>query len=148
MRDLIPWESERSLFSRPHLNLLDRFLEDFRLPSLFRDEETEWIPALDVSETDAELIIKAEVPGIDPKDIDITLNNDLLTVKGEKKKETKEEKENFHRVERHYGSFARTVRLPTEVKADDVEATYNNGVLKLVMPKAETSRVKRIEVKH
>ena len=148
MLDLVPWERERSLISRPYRSLLDSFFEEFRLPSLFREEEREWIPALDMSETDKEIIVQMEVPGIDPKDIEVTLTNNVLTIKGEKKLERKEEGEDFHRIERRFGTFSRSIRLPVEVNADAVEATYKNGVLKLVLPKTEESRAKRIEVKH
>jgi HSP20 family protein len=110
-------------------------------------EETTFTPAFDVSETEKELIIKAEVPGIDKKDININLSDGLLTIKGEKKHEKEEESENYHRVERRYGTFSRTVRLPFEVEVDKVDATYKDGVLKITVPKSEAAKPRKIEIK-
>jgi HSP20 family protein len=100
-----------------------------------------------VSESDKELIIKAEIPGMDKKDINITVSDGMLTIKGEKKHEKKEENEHYHRVERRYGAFSRTVRLPREVKAAKVDATYKDGVLSIKLPKSEAAKPKKIEVK-
>ncbi|MBW2020913.1 MAG: Hsp20/alpha crystallin family protein [Deltaproteobacteria bacterium] len=131
---------------RPERDFFDRFFEDFGLPSLF-PEEREWVPAFDVSETDKELIVRAELPGMDKKDINITLSDGILTIKGDKKHEKKEENENYHCIERHYGAFSRTMRLPCEVKADKVDATYKDGVLRITLPKSETAKPKKIEIK-
>jgi HSP20 family protein len=81
------------------------------------------------------------------KDLDVTLLDGLLTVKGEKKQEKEDKDENYHRVERHYGSFERSFRIPEKVKADKLEATYKDGILKIFLPKSEASEVKKIEVK-
>jgi len=107
----------------------------------------EWMPALDVSETKDSLIIKAEVPGMEPKDIDISLSGDLLTIKGEKKQKTEEKKESFHRIETRYGAFSRTIRVPVSVNSDKIEASYDKGVLKIVLPKKEEIKAKQIEIK-
>ena len=106
-----------------------------------------WSPTLDVAETDQEVIVKADLPGIDPKDIEITVSGDVLTVRGEKKQESEEEGKNFHRVERHYGSFARQVHLPTAVDAERIEAKASNGVLTITLPKRPEVQPRRIEVK-
>jgi HSP20 family protein len=131
---------------RPAWDLFDRFFEDFELPTLFR-EETEFTPAFDVSETEKELIVKAEVPGMDKKDININLSGGLLTITGEKKQEKKEESENYHCFERRYGKFSRTMRLPAEVDTEKVDATYKDGVLKVTLPKSETVKPKKVKIK-
>jgi HSP20 family protein len=91
--------------------------------------------------------VKAEVPGLEPKDIDISLSDGLLTIKGEKKQEREEKEENYHLVERSYGSFARSIRLPNEVQSDKIDASYKNGVLKIVLPKSEEAKKKEIKIK-
>lgn len=104
-------------------------------------------PPLDVSETDENIIVKAEVPGIEPKDIDISISGDNLTIKGEKKGEKEEKGKNYHFVERSYGSFSRTIALPAPVKFEQVKAEYKKGILEITLPKSEKSKVKKIPVK-
>jgi HSP20 family protein len=146
MAALLPTLRRRGLVGRPAWGFLDRFFEDFELPSLFSEEMT-FTPAFDVSETENELIVKAEVPGMDQKDIDINLSDGLLSITGEKKHEKEDKNENYHCVERHYGKFSRTMRVPFEVEADKVDATYKDGVLKVTLPKSETAKPKKIEIK-
>jgi HSP20 family protein len=125
-------------------SLFERFFEGWP----FRAREAgEWMPAMDMSEKDKEIIVKAEIPGMDPKDIDISLQNGLLTVRGERKQEKEEKEESFHRVERSHGVFSRTIRLPAEVDEDKVKATYKDGVLTLEMSKTKEAAAKKIEVK-
>jgi HSP20 family protein len=107
----------------------------------------EWTPALDVFETNEAVIVKAEVPGIDPKDIQVTLNNQLLTVSGEKKYEKQEKDEKFYRMERASGSFARSIQIPIPVDAAKVVATFKNGLLKIEMPKTAAAKGLSIPVK-
>jgi HSP20 family protein len=90
---------------------------------------------MDVKETDKEIVVEAELPGIDDKDISLSLQDGILTIKGEKKLERDEEKENYRMMERRHGSFQRSVRLPETVDEDKVEASFNNGVLKVSLPK-------------
>jgi HSP20 family protein len=111
-------------------------------------EETEFTPAFDVSETAKELIVKAEVPGMDKKDININFSDGLLTITGEKKHEKKEDGENYHCFERRYGKFSRTMRLPTEVETEKVDAKYKDGVLTIILPKTQTVKPKKIEIKN
>ena len=125
-------------------DLFDRFFEDEFLP--LRGEQN-WAPAFDISENEKGYIVSAELPGIDEKDLDITIAGGMLSVKGEKKKETKEESETYHRIERTYGSFQRTFTIPDAVDADKVDATYKDGILKLFIPKSKESAVKKITVK-
>jgi len=90
---------------------------------------------MDVKETDKEIVVEAELPGMDDKDISLSLQDGILTIKGEKKLERDEEKENYRMMERRYGSFQQSVRLPDTVDEDKVEASFNNGVLKVSLPK-------------
>lgn len=106
-----------------------------------------FLPALDVIEEDDAVIVKADVPGLDPKDIDISISGQNLTIKGEKAEEKEEEGKNYHRSERRYGAFTRTVSLPTNVDADKIRAEYSKGVLKIVLPKVQAERPKRIPIK-
>ena len=145
MLQLIP--SRRNFLSLiPELNLFDRFFDDLPVPSLLSEEKV-LSPAFDISETEKEYVITGEIPGIDVKELDVTLLDGILTVKGEKKQEKEEKDEDYHRVERHYGSFERSFRIPEKVKADKLEATYKDGILKIFLPKSEASEVKKIEVK-
>lgn len=143
---LTPILRRTGLLNRPERDFFDRFFADFALPSI-AFEDTEWMPAFDMSETDKELIVKGEVPGMDKKDINITVSDGMLTIRGEKKHEKKEENEHYHRVERRYGAFSRTIRLPHEVEADKVDATYKEGVLSIRLPKSEAVEPKKIEIK-
>src|ERR1043165_1033974 len=92
-------------------------------------------PHMDVTETDKEIVVEAELPGIDEKDVSIALQDGVLTIRGEKKHERDEEKENYRMMERRYGSFQRSVQLPDTVDEDKIEATCNNGVLRVSLPK-------------
>jgi HSP20 family protein len=142
MARLIPWRDPvKSLeaFRREMDRLFDKFFEV--MP--FSDQE--FVPSVDISETDQDIIVQAEIPGINPKDLDISLNGRLLTIKGEKKSEHEEKKENYHKIERKYGAFSRTLELPADVDPDKVEAVYKDGVLKITLPKTESG--KKIEVK-
>jgi len=104
---------------------------------------------MEVAETEKELLVTAEVPGIEPKDVEITVADGVLTIKGEKKQATEEKKEGYYLAERTYGAFTRAVALPVEVDEGKIEATYKDGVLKIRLPKAENhkARVKKVEVK-
>lgn len=144
MTGLIPWTGIKDLdrFRTEMDRLFDRFFE-------WRPFERggEWMPLVDLSETDNEVLVRAEVPGMDAKDIDITLNGRVLTIRGEKKSEHEEKGENFHRMERSYGAFSRSFQLPVDVDPDKVKASYEKGVLTIQLPKTEAQSVKRIEVK-
>ena len=130
----------------PSRNTFDRFFEDWDFPTLF-DEEDAWVPAFDITENEKEFVVTAELPGVDPKNVDVTLTEDVLSVKGEKKHEKEDKGEDFHRIERRYGSFHRSFRIPGKVKADKIDANYKDGILRLVLPKAEESGTKKIEIK-
>jgi len=106
-----------------------------------------WTPAVDIAEHDDQYVVKVELPGVSKDEVKITLESNILTIRGEKKQEKETKKENYHRVERSYGSFQRSFTLPTTVKSDKIDASYNNGVLTVALPKAEEAKPKQIEVK-
>jgi len=147
MSSLVPWRRRDPLtgFRSEMDRLFDRFFDGW--PPRFSAEEGVWAPSVDVSETAKEVIVKAELPGMDPKDVDVTVDRDILTLRGERKKEEEEKGEDFHRVERRYGAFSRSIRLPAEVDANKVRATYKDGVLNINLPKTKEASVKKIEVK-
>ncbi|MFP3866847.1 MAG: Hsp20/alpha crystallin family protein [Desulfobacteraceae bacterium] len=128
---------------------MDRLWDEYFGPSrrALKPLEGEWLPSIDVSESADQVTVKAEIPGMDAKDIDISLSGDLLTIKGEKKSEREEKEENYHLIERSYGSFSRTVRLPVGVEADKIDASYKQGVLTITCPKKEEVKAKPIQIK-
>jgi len=145
MSSLIKWEPLGDLVSLR--DAMDRLFEDSfvrmrGLPTPFGAEPL----ALDIYETADHIAVKTNVPGIDPEDIDITISGDLLTIKGETKSEEKVEKESYIRQERRYGAFSRSVRLPSGLVPDKAEATFDQGVLTLTIPKSEEAKPKTIKV--
>lgn len=145
MRTLLPiLRRPNDWMATPNMRFFDRFFDDFGLPELSDDKQ--WLPTIDVSETDDHVIVRAEVPGMDKKDINITMSDGLLTIQGEKKQEKKEEKENYRFVERRYGSFSRSLRIPNGVDADKIDASYKDGVLKVAIPKSEPEKSRKIEI--
>jgi HSP20 family protein len=127
-------------------DLFDRFLTDAYPLSVF-NEKNEWAPAFDIKENEKEYVVIAELPGIDTKDLDVTFSDGILTVKGEKREDHEEKRGDYHSIERRYGSFQRSFRLPGKVKTDNIDANYKDGILRLTLPKAEASEIKKIEVK-
>jgi HSP20 family protein len=107
----------------------------------------DWSPAVDVSETDDAVLVHVEIPGIDAKDLDLSVAGDVLTIRGEKKEEAQATGRQFHRVERRYGKFTRTLALPATVDADHVEATTRAGVLEVRLPKKEEAKARRVPIK-
>jgi HSP20 family protein len=105
------------------------------------------VPSLDVSETEKAVEVKLDVPGVTAKEIDIKLNGNLLTVSGERKEEEEKKGKTFHRIERRYGSFSRSITLPCKVQEDEVAAEYHDGVLSITLPKSEEAKSKKITVK-
>jgi len=128
--------------------LFDDVLRDTGLPSAGQIGASNLVNAsMNVSETDKEIRITAELPGVSEQDIDVSLDDDVLTIRGEKKFEQKDEKENFHFVERSYGTFQRSLRLPFTVNPDQVRASFENGVLTVTVPKSgQQQRSRRIQV--
>ncbi|MCU0595314.1 MAG: Hsp20/alpha crystallin family protein [Desulfobacterota bacterium] len=144
MSSLIPWRGEMDRLRNEMERLYDRFF-DLRPFRRFA-EEGEWMPSVDVSETAKEIIVKAEIPGVEAKDIDVNLSGEVLTIKGERKREREEQEENFHRIERSYGSFFRSLRLPSEVDGEKIKASYKKGVLRITLPKAKKATAKKVEI--
>ena len=125
---------------------MNRYFDDFFGEQRRGLAEGAWLPSVDVSETDAEFVVRAELPGMTQDNIEINVQDNVLTLKGEKKQEKKEEKENFHRLERSYGSFSRSFTLPAGVKPEDIKASFKDGVLEVTMPKAEEAKPQKIAI--
>jgi HSP20 family protein len=106
-----------------------------------------WAPALDISERKDAYLVSVELPGVKADDLDITLEDGLLTIQGERQFTSESSEQQYHRVERRYGSFRRSITLPSQVKADAIEASFENGVLEVVVPKAEEAKPKKITVR-
>ncbi len=107
---------------------------------------TPWAPAVDIYETEHELVVKADLPDVNPQDLDIRVENNILTIRGERKFENKVNEENYLRVERSYGSFSRSFSLANSVNSEAIKADYQNGVLTLSIPKREEAKPKQIKV--
>lgn len=149
---LLPWKRgvsrELDTFRDRVNRLFDEFFErGWDLIPWTR--EGEWVPALDVSESEDAVVVKAELPGMAANEIDVSVSENVLTIKGQKQKETEEEKKNYHRIERTYGAFSRSITLPSMVDTARVEASYDKGVLEIILPKREEAKTKviKIEVK-
>ena len=105
-----------------------------------------FVPAVDIYEDEHNIVLTAETPGVDEKDLDIRVENNVLTISGERKMENEEKQDNFHRIERSYGRFTRSFTLPPTVDADNVKAEFNNGVLKITLAKREEAKPKQIKI--
>lgn len=163
--DLIPWNKEKSKYEiqrRGAKNLWDMqremnemfddfFASPFKMAPMQRMMEMgdSFSPGIDLSETDKEIIITTDLPGMDEKDIHLTIESDVLTISGTKEKETETKEARFYRKERSYGSFSRSISLPGKVDIDKVDATFNKGVLKVVVPKPAgvNESVRKIPIK-
>lgn len=144
--ELAPWKpfGELGSLRKEMDSLWDRF---FTETPFTRASSDTWSPSVDLSETKDTYVVKAELPGLETNDIKVSLSGDVLTLKGEKKKEREEKDENYHCVERYSGSFQRSFRLPSKVKAEKIKASFENGILKIILPKVEEAKQKEIEVK-
>lgn len=143
---LVKWRPGRDIFR--FRDEMDRLFEDFmeKFPARSELGSQIWNPEIDVRETETEIVVEAELPGIDQKDVNVSIKDNVLTLKGEKKMEKEEKEANYYRAERTYGSFMRSFSLPTLVVADKVGARYRNGVLTVTLPKAEEVKPKEIPV--
>jgi HSP20 family protein len=106
-----------------------------------------WSPSVDIYENKDQIVLEAELPGMKPEDVNISIENNVLTIHGERKFEKKDDKDNFHRVERSYGSIARSFTLPPTVTSEAADAVFENGVLRLTLAKREEAKPRRIEIK-
>jgi len=146
-RGLIPWRTLRELeelerhfeeiFGRPFQPAVGR-----RLPT----EERGWVPPIEVFEKEGKFVVKAELPGMKEENIDVSVVGDMLTIKGERKTETEVKEEDYYCCERSYGSFFRSIALPSTVDAKKIEASYESGVLEVSLPKAPEVKPKKISV--
>ena len=132
-------------FRREMDRLFDSFGRDLGWPG-GDDRTAATAPSVDVSETDSELRIEADLPGVEEKDVDVVIADDLLTIKGEKKTEKEERKKDYHLVERSYGSFSRSLRLPFAADPGKAKATFKNGVLSITLPKPPEAKAKAKKV--
>jgi HSP20 family protein len=162
LKDLLPiqrgekdistrWGEEGNPFfalQRRMNEMFDSFFSDFAIEP-FGEARKQFVPHMDVKEDEKSYIITAELPGMDDKDIDILLERNMLTLKGEKKEEKEEKEQNYWHVERRYGSFQRVIPLPDEVDMDKVSANFKKGILHITVPKTEKAKstVKKITVK-
>ncbi|MCW5729644.1 MAG: Hsp20/alpha crystallin family protein [Alphaproteobacteria bacterium] len=152
-RSLLPFGDTRrgglddpfQAMQREMSNLFDRQFRDL-MPAKF---EGPLSPSIDFKETDKAYEVSAELPGVEEKDVELTLSNGILTLKGEKKQEKKEEKEGYHRMERYYGAFSRSFELPADVDVSKVSAEFDKGVLRVTLPKSpeKSAETKKIAIK-
>jgi HSP20 family protein len=158
LKSLIPVGSERGLTraaSNPLSALqqeIDRLFEGFSrgfagFPTFPTFPSRELMPSMDLSETDKEIEITTELPGLEEKDIQLNVADNVLTIRGEKKNEREETKKDYHLVERSFGSFTRSVQLPDGVNADNIKAVMSKGVLKVTVPKPAPAQTKKIDIK-
>eukprot|EP01156_Anaeramoeba_ignava_P015514 Anaeramoba_ignava/a613786_6.p1 GENE.a613786_6~~a613786_6.p1 ORF type:complete len:145 (-),score=32.00 a613786_6:9-443(-) len=139
---LMRWNPTRYL--RNYENEIDNYLNDF-----WNGEDsylTQFTPNVDIEELDDEYQFHAELPGMDKKDVNITVKENMLTVSGVKKNKKEDKKENFHRIESSYGKFQRSFRLPQNIKQNAIKADFKNGILNITVPKAEEAKPKEIEI--
>jgi HSP20 family protein len=145
---IVRWEPFRDLLSlQERMNRL--FEESAR--GIGRGQEEDWAvgawaPAVDIYEHGNDLVLKAELPGVDPKDVDIRIENSVLTLRGERKVDNEVKRESYHRVERSYGSFTRAFTLPTTVDTANVKADFKDGLLRITLPKREEAKPKQIQI--
>ena len=129
---------------------IDRLLAGRNIPSAGRDEAmalVDWAPPVDVMETDEEFQIRAELPGVEKKDVKLSVENGVLLISGHREQEKEEKGKRYHKIERAYGNFARSFTVPEAVDAEKVTAEFKNGLLNVRLPKSEKARPKSIEVK-
>jgi HSP20 family protein len=154
LRSLIPFQQQRGSVARPDVMLfgplhreIDRLFDDFAR-GIGPLGGTALMPSMDVVETDKEIEITAELPGLEQNDVEISLVDDVLTIRGEKKAETEKKDKNYHVTERSYGVFYRALQLPPGIDPGNIRATMSNGVLKITIPKPARSEAQKIEVRN
>lgn len=138
-RDLV-----RDRFSRVFEDAFNDMLRPFGQGEDVSDRR--WLPAVDIRETDEALTLNVDLPGIDKDDVHLTLENNVLTISGERKFENEEKNDNYHRIERAYGAFSRSFSLPRNVKSAKVKASFDRGVLSIEIPKEEEAKPRRITI--
>lgn len=147
---LIPWrrkQNQQSDMASYNDTALDPFGTGAFLPGLPFFRGNQMMPRVDIREGRKHITVKAEIPGVEKEDLDISINDGMLRIKGEKKQETEEKDENYYRIESGYGFFSRVIDLPAEVDPNDVDAKYKRGVLTVTMKKAKTAQSRYIPIK-
>src|SRR5712671_261480 len=144
MRTLTRWEPFRGATTLQ--DQVNRLFNDVLERKGEESSLTAWAPSVDIYETEHELVVKADLPDVNPQDLDIRVENNILTIRGERKFENKVNEENYLRVERSYGSFSRSFSLANSVNSEAIKADYQNGVLTLSIPKREEAKPKQIKV--
>jgi len=147
---IVRWEPFRDLVSMQD-RIVNRIFDDALRANRATSEEDwalggSWAPAVDIYEHDGNLVLKAELAGIDPKDVDVQVENNVLTLRGERKLDNEVKRDNYHRVERTYGTFSRSFTLPAVVDTEKIKAEYKDGVLRLILPKKEEAKPKQIQI--
>jgi HSP20 family protein len=144
---IVPWKplGELTTLRSEMDSLWDRFFPE--KPFHERYQTHEWLPSIDLKESKDALVVKAELPGLEAKDVELTLTEDILTIRGEKKEEKEEKDEHHFFVESYCGAFERKIKLPMLVKTDKIDATFDKGVLTINLPKSEEARKKEIKIK-
>ncbi len=144
---VVQWRPMRDVFSLQEE--INRMFDEImgRVPAERRPERQTWTPAVDVYETKDAVVVEIEAPGLDKKDLHLSIQDNVLTVKGERRWQEEKKERNYHRVERVYGSFQRSFTLPASVDSNRVKATYKDGVLTITLPKVEEAKPKEISVK-
>ena len=135
-------QPNRDIFGKRFSDIMDEFFND-----AVATRQHSFAPSIDISETDKQYLIDVEVPGMDKKDIELNVENNTLTISGERKFENEEEGKQYHRVESSYGSFSRSFSLPDNVNSESIQATYNNGILHVTVDKSEQKMKKQIKIK-
>lgn len=142
---LVRWEPLREISAiQNEVNRL--FNSFFDVPSVAADGQRRWLPAMDLAETDDHIVLRADLPGLSEGDVSIEVEDNVLTVSGERKAEHEERKEGLHRVERAYGRFSRSLTLPEGVEAKDIEASFDRGVLEVRIPKPEERKPQKVAI--
>jgi HSP20 family protein len=146
---ILHWRNNMTTITRiDPFRELASFFENWTAPITGKDQLAAgtFVPPVDVYEDEHNLVLKLEIPGVNEEDLNVSVENNTLTIEGERKFEKEEKEENFHRIERRYGSFTRTFRLPNTVDADKVEASYDKGILKVVLAKRAEAKPKQIKI--
>lgn len=144
---LMPWRRSTPTHVSSLQQEINRMFDDFFVPGSRLASELAVTPAIDVKEDEKSVIVTAELPGVESKDVHVSVHDNVLTIKGEKRSEKKEDKDSYHYVERSYGSFARRVMLPSEVDSEHAKASMDKGVLTLELPKTKSAGAKTITIK-
>ncbi len=146
MANIRKWDPFGEIFSLR--DEIDRLFEDYFGKTSDRRDESFWYPAMDISETEEGYLVEMDVPGIPKENIKISVKDNQLTITGERKSEKKEEDKDrtYHRIERYYGKFQRTIALPNEIDIEKIKADYKDGVLKITLPRSEKSKPKEIKI--